>query len=440
MRTSRIVDGARRIFLFLVVAIVPAFYLSFIFTRAVNIPIGDDYTILAWVNGFHAISSVSGKLASIASFHNEHRIVVTRVISLLVQYFSGSLDFRLLLLISNATLVVAVFQLGYALGFRDNMFAWATLLLLSLQPQFYKLMFYPMSSLQVAFALLFSICYLRSILDRAHFAITVLWYFLAILSAGSGLFLVFLGGLLLFFQKRIRECFLHVIIALLSACLYFYGFHAGEAGRLDYLFTHPVSAISFFLQLLGNISCPAITLLSLPTYVEFLPLVLGSVLAGYFAFHCKLTVRAIRTQSGDVYIREFAVLSYLVLMIILIVFGRAKIYQSDLISAALDGRYTLYGMLFTAVSAISAVRIVQVRGCSITRIKMVILALAIVVNVGMFTASFVKSSGEARTRLEAMRLFVSNGVGTGLTTWAVPRDYAVRELKLAIANGLYCPP
>jgi hypothetical protein len=130
-------DGTalRCIVTFIAVAFAPAAYAVSIILYATNVPVGDDYALLVFVNQFQAASGLGEKLRLVFSLHNEHRIAATRLTALMVQWIWGSLDFRTLLLIGNAALILAVVQVGHLLDLGRDRLRWSLLFFISLQPQ-----------------------------------------------------------------------------------------------------------------------------------------------------------------------------------------------------------------------------------------------------------------------------------------------------------------
>lgn len=95
-------------FLFLCVLLLPMIlYLLLVFKLAVNIPFQDDYdAILSYIN-----LSGAERLDLLFAQHNEHRIVFTKIISVLTHQILGEVDFRILIFIGNASLVVILYVL-----------------------------------------------------------------------------------------------------------------------------------------------------------------------------------------------------------------------------------------------------------------------------------------------------------------------------------------
>ena len=415
--------------------IAPLLYAMMILFYAVNIPVGDDYSLLAFMNDFHFSISVNEKINLLLSLHNEHRIVLTRIISLLVKAVFGALDFRILIFIGNAVFFIAVFQIGKALGFRRDMFKWALLFLLAIQPQTLKLMFYPMAIIQAYCGLLFLVMYLCFLSEKKNIIFPLSMYLLAVIASASGFFLICIGAPLLVYQKRWKELIIHLFFSLITAFLYFFNLPSNGLSKLYYILLHPLQSSTFFLCLLGNIS-------QAPHVIDpyhYASLFFGMILIAYLSFHIKKTIQEKYTKRKKIYCQQLIFLLSFLMIISLIVLGRTEIYHENLKQAALDGRYRIYGILFTAVSIIAFLQFVPIRKYLNTRIKMIIILIAFIFNVSWFIKSYITVRHNTRVQCNAMKSFLNDNNAVDLATWAVPKAKAVKSLELAIALGIYKP-
>ena len=205
----------------LLAALATLLYCASIIVFSVNVPVGDDYSMLGFLNEFEATSGIANKLRLLFSFHNEHRIVITRAIMLLCANITGSLDFRVLNSIGNSALLFTLVVISRMLLFRDDSLKWALLFLIVLQPQPLKLMFYPMAGVQAYFGLLFSFLYLHfSFKESIWWYATLLIYVLAVLTTGSGIFLAALGIPILLYKKNYVRTAIHLVVAIPVVLLY----------------------------------------------------------------------------------------------------------------------------------------------------------------------------------------------------------------------------
>ncbi len=96
--------------IFLLYTIPIAWFFFFVYTNSLNIPCGDDYkAILAFLNSFVRSASLSDKLNLIFSQYHEYRIGLCRIVTVLMYYIYGSINFKVLCVISNLSLIGIVY-------------------------------------------------------------------------------------------------------------------------------------------------------------------------------------------------------------------------------------------------------------------------------------------------------------------------------------------
>ena len=85
------------------------FYSFSIYTT--NVPFSDDFSTLNEVMQILNSETLLGKFALLFTHLNEHLHVLTRSVFMLVYFVFGSIDFKILVLISNVALLGLLFQL-----------------------------------------------------------------------------------------------------------------------------------------------------------------------------------------------------------------------------------------------------------------------------------------------------------------------------------------
>ena len=413
----------------LAAAVAPLLYCAFILACSVNVPVGDDYSVLGFLGQFHALAGLGDKLEYLLSFHNEHRIALTRALMLLSAQINGSLDFRLLNLIGNSAFLVALVVLGRMLRFGGDWWKWALLFLIALQPQPLKLMFYPMAGVQAYFGLLFSLLYLQfSLKDPRVSYLALLFYLLTVLTTGSGIFLALVGVPILLCKRRYLEGALHVALAVLVVW-----FYAPSSSNLPYLAGHPGSVLQFFLLLLGNVA--QFPMLS----SDFLQIMLGLAFLSYFAYFAWDGLLLRQRLAEPRYLATLGCLLYLLMVIGLIAVGRTEIYQADLAGASLDGRYRIYSMLFLAVCGTDLLARLRERDHSGAQVTTVVVTVALLFNLLWFAPSFIQMRFQAQQRVAAMQQWRASGDVTVLPIWSITPEEAQANLELAVKSGTYRP-
>jgi hypothetical protein len=413
----------------LMAAIAPLIYSASIIAFSVNVPVGDDYAMLGFLNEFQAASGVGSKLQLLFSFHNEHRIVVTRSIMLLCAKATGALDFRTLNMIGNFALLLTLIVIGRMLRLRGDTLKWALLFLIVLQPQPLKLMFYPMAGVQAYFGLLFSFLYLHfSLKDSNWWYAALLFYLLTVLTTGSGVFLAVLGVPLLLYKKCYLRSAIHMAVAILVVILY-----SPSSSNLPYLIEHPLTVARFFLLLLGGVS--QLPMLGSPA----LQIAFSLALLGYVAYFLwDETFRASPRFSQES-LATLCCLLYLLMIVGLIAVGRASLYEGDLWGASLDGRYRIYSILISALCCIDLVGRFRERGDAAARLSTVLVTLALLFNLVWFVPSIIRMRFDAVASEKAMKHWQETRDISVLPIWSTPPEDARTNLVNAISSGVYRP-
>lgn len=129
----------------------PLLYLTLLIISAQNAPCWDDFdALLAFANEFPA-NNITLQIKALLKFHNEHIILTTRIITLLILKLFGEIDFRILTYLGNLWLLITFCALS-SLFLRDSqqkftkqtLFLLAPLSWLIFQPQYYDTPLWPM--------------------------------------------------------------------------------------------------------------------------------------------------------------------------------------------------------------------------------------------------------------------------------------------------------
>lgn len=410
-------------------AIAPLLYCASIIAFSVNVPVGDDYAMLGFLNEFHAASGIGNKLQLLFSLHNEHRIVITRAIMLLCTAAAGSLDFGTLNIIGNSALLLTLVVIGRMLRLRGDVLKWALLLLIVLQPQPLKLMFYPMAGVQAYFGLLFAFLYIYYSLKESNaWYFTLLFYALSVVTTGSGIFLALIGVPLLLYRKSYQRGALHMAVAVLVLLLY-----SPASSNMPYLFEHPLTVARFSLLLLGSVA--QLPMVGSP----YLQIGFSLALLGYCAFliwdgACRTSPRFSQESLATL-----CCLLYLLMIIGLIAIGRASLYEGDLWGASLDGRYRIYAILFVAICCVDIAGRLREHGGIAVKFTAAMVILATLFNLVWFVPSLFTMRFDAARRVQAMKEWRATGDISVLPLWSTPPADAEINLGTAVRTGTYQP-
>lgn len=242
------------------IAIPAVLFYGLFFRYMVNVPINDDYSaVLDFLNKCINAEAVQEKLKLIFSQHNEHRIVYDRIWTIISYKLHGHVDFNFLALIGNLSLIpifwiffrkvqsvdknlllaIPISVLVFNIGFYENMtFAMATL-----------------SNLTVFVFSLLSIHYLTTeSITQKNLALSLIFLTLAILTQGSGVFLIPVSVAILIYRRQRKMLWIYLGVAGVLAGLYFMDFHKPDNSPsvLETLMYFKVRAVLFAFAFLGN--------------------------------------------------------------------------------------------------------------------------------------------------------------------------------------------
>ncbi len=203
-RTS--VPSVQNILLTLGTVLPVVLYFSWVNRFAVNVPQWDDFAVLASVRRLRESTTAGEWLHHLLDFHNEHRLVYTRLVAWSVSRLSGGpVDFRVLIALGNASLLGLLALFGA--GFRETRLpalAWLPVPFLLLHLQYFENTFFAMAALQNLTVWLWAGLALWH-LSRATYPCYALALFFAALTtgtSGNGLLVFPVGAVVLLGQKK----------------------------------------------------------------------------------------------------------------------------------------------------------------------------------------------------------------------------------------------
>ncbi len=312
---------------------IPVLSLSYVIHKyLINLPTGDDIFTMEMFNLLHHATGFWEKIIILFSQHNEHRILVTRLVAVLQYGLSDSVDLRWWIIAGNLSLPFLVWI--FYLNLKQTPWLTIPIAFILLAP--ISNTFAAMQNANL-FSVLFCVAAFHFSLKKPyHLSSTVyvfLFIFLAIFSNGGGFIGFGLVSLVFFFQARYRLLIYWSLFGILVLTGYFWDYQKiYRHPNSEALFQHIPQAISFLSVFLGSISLKT-----------WLATITGCVFLGLFAwlFFEKYYQR-----------RPFIFLcfAYGILMGVLTSLTR---YEHG-VGVALAERYAIYSMLLAA-AAIPAV-------------------------------------------------------------------------------------
>ena len=412
----------------LIILVIPLIYLLFVLIFAANIPIGDDYWLLDFLNQYFSAADKREKIELLLAFHNEHRLIFTKLLALISISVVGNLDFRILIFIGNLAFIAGVFQLMKLLNFRIFSISAMLTVLVLINPQAHKLMFYPMAAIQAYFGFLFSVFYIIKLVRDEDYFSSVIFYFLAILCSASGVFLVLIGVIFSLYRKQFSAATIQILVFFTAAKFYFYGMAASGGKKIDFFLSEPLVPIKFFISLLGVVS-------QIPDLVFGAGLLLLIYFFRNFIFF-RWDKRSTLSYSEQA---SYLLLIYVFIQIFLIAVGRAELYGDDLSHAALDGRYRLYGLIFAVIMVTFFYSNPVADGGGWAVARKGLLGFLIFLNVFLFVGGYFVVRHKMEKRTIGIKDFAVSANTAKLEVFAHDRASAATILNTAIQNKLFVP-
>ena len=321
----------------LIIALV---YLLIIVIYAENIPFADDLSVLASLYDVHHEPDWYLKYKTLFAFHNEHRIVVPRLITILLYHIQGQhINVIGWIILGNVPLFLVLYLYFKAelTHYRTKLFI--PVLLVVLQPMHYELMYWGMAALQnIGVIALSTLAFYQLTFKRNKF-LPVFIALLAVFTGANGVFVFLIGIPLLFYRREWLVGTLWIIVGVGSAFLYWKGFSASEhSGKgFDESF-HIANFLVVFTSLVGGIAYSQ-------TF-SFISLLLGLSILAVIAFigYYRLIVHPVRHDKSQQFL--LCCLAFTLLTIAAISFNR------DLHSILSVSRYKLYSTLVISLTYI----------------------------------------------------------------------------------------
>lgn len=227
--------------------IIPIVLMAVLFDRyAVNIPHWDDHALKGFIVKFQSTDSIRVKLQELFALHNEHRIALTRFFTWLIFKIHGTIDYRIMMLVGNASLlgiwaffiacinkyrlsawyIVVSGWLLFSLAISENFF-WGMAaisnfwILLWAFLTFYLLIFGNQDDIRNPFIKRQQTFERAKKTNRVMFIGAVFASFLALSTSGNGVIVPIIGLLIILIQKRFRTAILWLLTSGSGLLIYF---------------------------------------------------------------------------------------------------------------------------------------------------------------------------------------------------------------------------
>lgn len=315
-------------------------YLIIIVAYAENIPYADDLAVLSSLYDIQHAPNWYLKLRILFNFHNEHRIVVPRLIAISIYYLQHRhINIMWWIIVGNVSIFLTLylyFKAGFS-NYKINFFL--PVLFFVLQPMHCELMYWGMASLQnIGVVALSSLSFYYLFCSKNKY-LALLIAILAVFTSANGLFTFIIAIVALFYQKERSGGIIWLAVGIACGFLYWNDFVIGKNSGDG--FEESIQIVRFlktFISLTGGV-----------LYTQSFPLLslgLGLTLLisiGILLYHL-ITNQQLAANSPKIFF--IACLAFVLLTIAAISVGRNP---SNILSGS---RYKLYPALVLALTYI----------------------------------------------------------------------------------------
>lgn len=289
-----------------------------------NVPYLDDYdAALKFENTFTQLQSPQAKIALLFAQHNEHRIVLDRIVFSCCHYIFHEFDFRLFIAFGNlgwiltTVLLVVYFQRSFHLSL-PRLLPIPYLLLSYVHSES---MFFAMASIQNYWFVFFSIAFLICLSKDKPLFFCVLFP-VALFTSGGGIVLYPLGSLYLALRRKWKSFVVFLVLS--TPCMLVYFYHYEKPTYLPSILEpvlSPIRTTAYFFSFWGNL---------LP--MDELSLLLGFVL-------CVGSVYLVIKRYGNSFLRLTVGFIALIALTLTMTRSGMGVWQS------LSSRYSVFSLL-----------------------------------------------------------------------------------------------
>lgn len=333
-----------------------------IFRYAFNQPVGDDYeAILGFLNQYTQTNWLR-KIDLIFSQHNEHRIVLTRVFSLLDFYIIGKINFVHLIWLGTLGWLLSIYslwRLSQSSGIRLSQFMPVAILLVAFSH--FDTMTWAMASIQQYYQILFALICIGLMVNQ-RFVGSIIAYICGAFTGGGGLVLGPLMVVFYFSQRQWRSMWLTLFVGLLLYLTYFklLDYRPPSQNHIELTWPYIQLWISYTLGFIGSAA-------NLAPYGISFAIFMGCLAAILFLFKAKSALQ--HTPQF------FWVGIYVILLGIVTALNR-----SDLgLASSSDSRYSPYSLILLA-----CIYLIYIGSTASARIKNIILFAGLTISIGGF--------------------------------------------------------
>ncbi len=283
---------------YLVIALPVAGYLIYSWHFSGALFYADDFHLLKTVQWVRETDEWQEKLKLFYQQHQEHRIVVPRLLTLADYYLEGHIGWRSLIFFANIVWCATIFILWKV--FRSTgVSSWYFIPVpwLLFHPQYYENVTWSISILQQS-DVVFLFTLLAYLCARKRYNLVLLISVIATFTHGNGLFSFPIAIAFSLIDKN-RKSFARLVFTFfIVGLIYFYGFRSGQNASISQSLADPLNLIQSFGVFFGST-----TLIAVKNYL--VPALAGLLLIGSLTAWSVITLKNSLTGAGSALFDRF---------------------------------------------------------------------------------------------------------------------------------------
>lgn len=238
----------------LAIALPVAGYLIYAWYFSESLFFADDFHLLKSVQGGKETPGLAGKIQLLYQQHQEHRIVVPRLLTWLDYGIEGHINWKTLILVANLLWCGTVFLLWKAfLSLNISRWYFIPVPWLLLHPQYHENVTWAISILQQS-DIVFLLTLLTFLAARKKYNAALCISVIATFTHGNGMLSFPIAILFALVDRDWKNAAKFLLVMLAVAAFYFSGFKAGQSASVGRSLADPVNLFASFGVFLGGIT------------------------------------------------------------------------------------------------------------------------------------------------------------------------------------------
>lgn len=328
----------------LIILVISGFWI-FAYAFSYNFPYYDDFeNILLFIFNYVKTENAASRISLLFQQNFEHRVVFSKLLTLLLYYFTGQINFKWLIILGDLSLLgILYIFFQFYLQRQATLLALFTITCLLFQAQHYNdTISWATCSLQHAPCMFFSFSCYYTALNKKNLYISGVLALFALSSSANGLIAVFIWLMIIALMNRNwRSIFLPSVLVIATTLIHLLTLKIYSGSLMEHVISNTAVKFMLLLSFAGQIADSNLTASILPSVI------LGSL---FLLPLIIVFVKFLRGTSAEINQMQWFCISGIVTLLFtafLILFARGS--EPDFAGYRMD-RYKIYASLFSVLA------------------------------------------------------------------------------------------